>query len=81
MIQALDAVYDGTVLRPDRPLQLMPNTRVHIVIESGHEIDLMAHGVGPAEAAALRARLAAFEDWNDPEMDAYGDYDAAAAKL
>lgn len=81
MIQALDAVYDGTVLHPERPLELMPNTRVHIVIESGNEIDLMAHGIGPVEAAVLRTQLPAFEDWNDPDMDVYGDYDAAVAKL
>ena len=33
MVKILDAVYDGTVLRPIEPLTLEPNTRVRITIE------------------------------------------------
>lgn len=34
MVTTLDAVYDGTVLRPVEPLTLEPNTRVRITIET-----------------------------------------------
>jgi len=34
MVQTLEAVFDGTVLRPDEPLHLEPNTRVRIVVET-----------------------------------------------
>ena len=34
MVKILDAVYDGTVLRPVEPLTLEPNTRVRITIET-----------------------------------------------
>ena len=34
MIQILDAIFDGTVLRPEEPIELRPNTRVRITIES-----------------------------------------------
>ena len=34
MVKILDAVYDGTVLRPVEPLLLEPNTRVRITIET-----------------------------------------------
>ena len=34
MSQTLDAVFDGGVFRPDRPIELEPNTRVRITIES-----------------------------------------------
>jgi hypothetical protein len=33
MSQTVDAVYDGTVLRPDVALPLEPNTRVRLVVE------------------------------------------------
>jgi hypothetical protein len=33
MSQTLDAVFDGTVFRPDQPIELEPNTRVRITIE------------------------------------------------
>jgi len=33
MVQTLEAVYDGTVLRPDEPLSLEANTRVRLTLE------------------------------------------------
>ena len=33
MSQTLDAVFDGSVFRPDQPIELEPNTRVRITIE------------------------------------------------
>jgi predicted DNA-binding antitoxin AbrB/MazE fold protein len=33
MSQTLDATFDGSVFRPDRPIELEPNTRVRITIE------------------------------------------------
>jgi predicted DNA-binding antitoxin AbrB/MazE fold protein len=32
MSQTLEAVFDGTVFRPDKPVELQPNTRVQIVV-------------------------------------------------
>ena len=34
MSQTLDATFDGSVFRPDQPIELEPNTRVRITIES-----------------------------------------------
>lgn len=34
MSQTLDAIFDGSVFRPDQPIELEPNTRVRITIES-----------------------------------------------
>jgi hypothetical protein len=33
MSQTLDAIFDGSVFRPDGPIQLEPNTRVRLTIE------------------------------------------------
>lgn len=33
MTQTLDATFDGSVFRPDQPIELEPNTRVRITIE------------------------------------------------
>ena len=45
------------------------------------DVDLRALGIGEEQAAELRHKFATFEDWNDPEMDIYNDYDAAKAAL
>lgn len=34
MTKTLEATYDGEVLRPDEPLELEPNTRVQITIDT-----------------------------------------------
>jgi hypothetical protein len=34
MIQTIEAVFDGTVLRPDEPLQIEANTRVRATVET-----------------------------------------------
>lgn len=34
MTKTLEAVFDGTVLRPDEPLDLEANTRVRITVET-----------------------------------------------
>jgi hypothetical protein len=44
-------------------------------------VDLQALGIDQAQAAELRASFATFEDWNDPEMDIYNDYDASKSAL
>src|SRR6267143_529275 len=44
-------------------------------------VDLRQHGISREQAAELRAGFAAFEDWNDPEMEIYDDYDNNLASL
>ena len=34
MTKTLEAIFDGEVLRPDEPIELEPNTRVRLTIES-----------------------------------------------
>jgi predicted DNA-binding antitoxin AbrB/MazE fold protein len=34
MVKTLRAIFDGTVLRPDEPVDLKPNTRVVVTIET-----------------------------------------------
>ncbi len=45
------------------------------------ELDLQAHGISQEQAAELRASFATFEDWDNPEMDIYNDYDASKSAL
>ena len=37
MTKTLEAVFDGEVFRPDEPLDLAPDTRVRITIETANE--------------------------------------------
>jgi hypothetical protein len=39
MVQVLEAVFDGEVLHPNEPLNVQPNTRVRLVVETMPERD------------------------------------------
>ncbi|MCX6081260.1 MAG: antitoxin family protein [Chloroflexi bacterium] len=34
VLQTIEAIYDGQVIRPDLPLQLEPNTRIRITVRT-----------------------------------------------
>jgi len=54
-----------------------------IALTQSHQgIALKNYGINPVQAAELRASLASFADeWNQPEMDVYDDYEAAKVRL
>ena len=43
MTQTIEAIFDGTVIRPDQPLALTVNTRVRVTIEPILEIPHPRH--------------------------------------
>ena len=66
----------------ETPGDVREETRVIVTFLAPGHIDLRARGIGEAQAADLRARLATFtEDWDSPEMDIYDNYDTAKATL
>ena len=55
--------------------------KVLITFLETNDIDLRASGISREEAVELREKFAAFEDWNDPALDVYNDYDNAKSAL
>ena len=74
MVQTLEAVYDGTVLRPDEPLPLEANTRVRLTVEpipakTGEPLSFLD--------VARSLRLDGPPDWSrNLDRYLYGDEDA-----
>lgn len=83
MLAAIKGMYrDGSIQFTERPTGIPDDTPVIVTFLSSKTVDLRARGIDEAQAADLRARLATFaDDWNSPEMTAYGDYDATKAAL
>jgi len=74
MIQTVEAVYDGKVLRPETALSLEPNTRVRITVEPVQKN-------GEAQASFLRTArsldLSGPADWStNLDNYLYGDADS-----
>ena len=77
----VEGIYkDGKVELSETP-PAISEARVLVTFLVPEDVDLRAIGISEEEAADLRVRFATFEDWNDPEMDIYNDYDAAKAAL
>ncbi len=70
MTKRIEAVFDGETLHPDEPLELAPNTRVRLTIES-----LPAGGeAGSFLRTARKLGLAGPPDWSSNlEAYVYGD--------
>jgi hypothetical protein len=65
---------NGNLAKPEGTSSTMEN-------EQERHVELNELGMTSAQAADLRASLTTFEDWNDPEMDLYDDYDQNLASL
>jgi len=78
MIQTVQAIYDGAVLRPSQPLDLDANTRVRITVE----VEGLAHD-GPALGFLQAFRSADFDGPTDYARNVdkylYGDRRADGA--
>ena len=83
MLTSIQGVYrSGKIHLAELPLNVADETPVVVTFLKDSRIDLQARGISVTQATDLRARLATFaEDWNNPEMEIYDDYDAAKANL
>jgi predicted DNA-binding antitoxin AbrB/MazE fold protein len=62
MTKTLEATYDGEVLRPDEPLELAPQTRVQITIET---IDESKESSQSFQDLAASLELDGPSDWSE----------------
>jgi hypothetical protein len=66
MARTIEAVFDGVALRPNEPLDLPPNTRVRVTIESPVTTDEPASFLDTARGLALSGP----RDWSR-NLEAY----------
>jgi hypothetical protein len=82
MLTSIEGTYrNGQIVLEESPIQVQNGTPVIVTFIGSNEVDLRAQGIDQNQAAELRSALAPFEDWDEPEMDIYNDYDSAKASL
>ena len=82
MLTSAEGVYrNGQITLKEPPANLADEVPVIVTFMSSSDVDLRVQGISHAGAAELLAALFPFEDWDEPEMDVYDDYDAAESKL
>lgn len=79
VLTAIRGVYrQGRIDLAEQPGKMPDETHVIVTFLEQRPADLREHGIGEADAAELRSRLATFAaDWDSPEMSIYDHYDAA----
>ncbi|PSQ89598.1 MAG: hypothetical protein BRD45_02620 [Bacteroidetes bacterium QS_8_64_10] len=82
MLTTVEGVFrEGRVERAEAPNEVGEEARVLVTFLPSKAVDLRARGIDETQAATLRTQLAPFaEDWNDPDMAIYDDYDARRRK-
>ena len=72
MLQELEAIFDGTALRPEVPLNLVAGTRVRIIVESvlPNEVQLTKTFLKTAQSLKLQGE----PDWSENiDQHLYGE--------
>ena len=79
MLTSIESVYrNGRIELVESPDNMPEDTRVIVTFLAGKRINLSVYGIDESQAQALRMQLNTFaEDWDNPEMDIYDNYDAA----
>jgi hypothetical protein len=73
---------DGKIELAEIPAGVPDGAPVIVAFFEAGAVELQELGVRIGQAAELRARLATFaQDWDEPAMDAYDNYDAVRAAI
>ena len=77
----VEGVYKDGKVELLEAVSIEQQSRVLVTFLENSDISLSALGIGEDEAAELRQKMDMFEDWNEPAMDIYNDYDNARSAL
>ncbi|MBI4547215.1 MAG: hypothetical protein HY707_04490 [Ignavibacteriae bacterium] len=83
MLTSIQGIYrNGKIELVEMPPHLHGETQVIVTFLSPKALNLRDYGIDEAQASKLRDQLTSFTaGWNNSEMDAYDNYDAAKANL
>lgn len=82
MLTSIEGVYrNGQIELKELPADVRGETPVIVTFMGSGDVDLRTRDIQQDKAAELRGALSTFEDWNEPEMALYDDYDAAKSNL
>jgi hypothetical protein len=83
VLTTVEGIYrDGRIELQSLPNNVAEEAKVIVTFVDPESVALAAYGIDRSQAEALRNNLASFaEDWNNPELSIYDNYDAAKSQL
>jgi len=77
----VEGIYQNGKIELLESISEINSSKVLVTFLDDSDIDLRTLGIDEDAATELRDKFASFEDWNDPEMDLYNDYDNVRSSL
>lgn len=77
----IEGIYKDGKIEMLETVSEVKQAKVLITFLENTDIDLQTLDINREEAGELREKFATFEDWNDPALDVYNDYDNAKSAL
>lgn len=77
----VEGIYKNGKIELLETVSEVKQSKVLVTFLDNNDIDLKTLGIEREEANELREKFASFEDWNDPALDIYNDYDNAKSSL
>ncbi len=77
----VEGIYKNGKIELLEAVSEVEQSKVLVTFLDGDDIDLKTLGIDQKEAGELREKFASFDDWNDPALDVYNDYDNAKSPL
>jgi hypothetical protein len=83
MLTTVEGVYrDGQIELKSLPRGVVNEAKVIVIFVSPDVVNLAAAGIERFQSKFLHNSLATFaDDWNNPEMSIYDNYDAAKSQI
>ncbi|MDQ3710677.1 MAG: hypothetical protein M3388_00425 [Acidobacteriota bacterium] len=77
----VEGIYKDGKIELLKTVSEVKQSKVLITFLESSDVDLRTLGISKEEASELREKFATFEDWDDPSLDVYNDYDNAKSAL
>jgi len=77
----VEGIYKNGKIELLETVSEVKQSKVLVTFLEANDIDLKTLGIDQKEASELVEKFASFEDWNDPALDIYNDYDDAKSSL
>lgn len=77
----VEGIYENGKIELLETVADVKKAKVLVTFLENNDVDLQTLSIDEKQAGELREKFAAFEDWNDPALDIYNDYDNAKSAL
>ena len=73
----VEGIYEDGKIEFLETVSDVKKAKVLVTFLENNDVDLQALGINEKQAEELRNKFSTFDDWNDPSLDIYNDYENA----